>query len=532
MPTTQRELRVIAANTKIQPFTTLRQEVLTSFTEHHCLHGPGGTAGGEHYGRSCDVWSIGCSIIEMVTASPPWDAKETASSRKSPPLPHNLSDGLRDLSRKCLKLSGAERPSTWDLLQHAGANCNYTSEEIMREMVLVLSDGPRGGGVFAALQKSPYYSIMIDQTTDISERTWYLAIRDIPDGKADTIVEKLKEFLKVGEATIRMLRAHNTNVREYKDDTRKIVKFISAPGQLVHCPFNPAHVVKCCKVEVHFRKCSKRDAASTGEMLFIPGTLQACEGLFDSTVCEGRQDVTTEGQHLLLVGTAVSHLLNLEFPARREFVTSLIFESRCASMLQRYPCFRDPSHLQEELLRYCAKPGDRAKLDQDRDGHLSPVLYIQMDNKAGEYKKEHGQNGTRLPEMQDVDKPKPLPTIVQRGDVVSKYIGQTTEVTRKKIDKSRGGVMVIDEAYRLAQAEISSSKDVGKEALEELMSVIEDGDSIMIFAGYPEEMVSFLEVDPGMKFRVAYRFHFPDFSVEELAEIMRFEIANMGLNRV
>ncbi|KAI8481565.1 hypothetical protein Bbelb_406650 [Branchiostoma belcheri] len=93
----------------------------------------------------------------------------------------------------------------------------------------------------------------------------------IPDGKADTIVEKLKEFLKVGEATIRMLRvsilsnyippilaqAHNTNVREYKDDTRKIVKFISAPGQLVHCPFNPAHVVKCCKVEDHFRKCSK-----------------------------------------------------------------------------------------------------------------------------------------------------------------------------------------------------------------------------------------------------------------------------------
>ncbi|KAI8494056.1 hypothetical protein Bbelb_284030 [Branchiostoma belcheri] len=56
----------------------------------------------------------------------------------------------------------------------SGANCNYTSEEIMREMVLV--------------------------------RTWYLAIRNIPDGKADTIVQKLKEFLKVGEATIRILR--------------------------------------------------------------------------------------------------------------------------------------------------------------------------------------------------------------------------------------------------------------------------------------------------------------------------------------
>ncbi|KAI8493148.1 3'-flap-structured DNA binding [Branchiostoma belcheri] len=54
-----------------------------------------------------------------------------------------------------------------------------------------------------------------------------------------------------------LAQVHNTNVREYKDDTRKIVKFISAPGQLVHCPFNPEHVVKCFKVEDHFRKCSK-----------------------------------------------------------------------------------------------------------------------------------------------------------------------------------------------------------------------------------------------------------------------------------
>ncbi|KAI8516542.1 hypothetical protein Bbelb_051230 [Branchiostoma belcheri] len=62
-----------------------------------------------------------------------------------------------------------------------------------------------------------------------------------------------------------LAQAHNTNVREYKDDTRKIVKFISAPGQIVHCPFNPAHVVKCCKVEDHFRKCSK-DASARDEI--------------------------------------------------------------------------------------------------------------------------------------------------------------------------------------------------------------------------------------------------------------------------
>ncbi|KAI8503727.1 hypothetical protein Bbelb_186980 [Branchiostoma belcheri] len=42
------------------------------------------------------------------------------------------------------------------------------------------------------------------------------------------------------------------------------------------------------------------------------------------------------------------------------------------------------------------------------------------------------------------------------GVFVSKYIGQTTEVTRNKIDKSRGGVMAIDAGYHLAQAETTS----------------------------------------------------------------------------
>lgn len=27
---------------------------------------------GEDYGRSCDIWSVGCCMIEMATTRPPW----------------------------------------------------------------------------------------------------------------------------------------------------------------------------------------------------------------------------------------------------------------------------------------------------------------------------------------------------------------------------------------------------------------------------------------------------------------------------
>ncbi len=32
----------------------------------------GGTEDKAGYGRKCDVWSVGCVIIQMATAKPPW----------------------------------------------------------------------------------------------------------------------------------------------------------------------------------------------------------------------------------------------------------------------------------------------------------------------------------------------------------------------------------------------------------------------------------------------------------------------------
>ncbi|KAK3781023.1 hypothetical protein RRG08_046327 [Elysia crispata] len=83
---------------------------------------------GESYGRACDVWSVGCVMIEMATTKPPWNATDIsnhlalifkiASSVDSPPIPENLPPPVRDLMLRCLEQKSEDRPSAQDLLLH------------------------------------------------------------------------------------------------------------------------------------------------------------------------------------------------------------------------------------------------------------------------------------------------------------------------------------------------------------------------------------------------------------------------------
>ncbi|XP_063431372.1 mitogen-activated protein kinase kinase kinase 1-like isoform X2 [Mytilus trossulus] len=83
---------------------------------------------GEEYGRACDIWSTGCTIIEMTSTNPPWDAKavsnhlalifKIATSMTPPPIPENLSPPIKDLALRCLETDKKDRPSAKDLLLH------------------------------------------------------------------------------------------------------------------------------------------------------------------------------------------------------------------------------------------------------------------------------------------------------------------------------------------------------------------------------------------------------------------------------
>lgn len=109
---------------------------------------------------------------------------------------------------------------------------------------------------------------------------------------------------------------------------------------------------------------------------------------------------------------------------------------------------------------------------------------------------------------------------VDRVDLVGEYIGQTAPKVREAIDKARGGVLFIDEAYALARSN-DDSKDFGREVIEILVKEMSngEGDLAVIVAGYPKEMKYFIDSNPGLKSRFKLYFDFTDYLPQELSVI-------------
>ncbi|NND31866.1 MAG: AAA family ATPase [Saprospiraceae bacterium] len=119
---------------------------------------------------------------------------------------------------------------------------------------------------------------------------------------------------------------------------------------------------------------------------------------------------------------------------------------------------------------------------------------------------------------------------VDRVDLVGEYIGQTAPKVKEAIEKARGGVLFLDEAYSLARTN-DDTKDFGREVIEILMKEMSngEGDLAIIAAGYPKEMYHFLNSNPGLKSRFNLIYEFPDFMPQELAEISKYAATRKGI---
>eukprot|EP00252_Welwitschia_mirabilis_P008053 TRINITY_DN19760_c0_g1_i2.p1 TRINITY_DN19760_c0_g1~~TRINITY_DN19760_c0_g1_i2.p1 ORF type:complete len:411 (+),score=96.53 TRINITY_DN19760_c0_g1_i2:63-1295(+) len=119
---------------------------------------------------------------------------------------------------------------------------------------------------------------------------------------------------------------------------------------------------------------------------------------------------------------------------------------------------------------------------------------------------------------------------VQRTDLVGEFVGHTGPKTRRRIQEAEGGILFVDEAYRLIPMQKADDKDYGLEALEEIMSFMDTGKVVVVFAGYAEPMKRVICSNEGFCRRVTRYFTFNDFNERELAEIVHIKMGEQEEN--
>eukprot|EP00258_Populus_trichocarpa_P046398 XP_024462417.1 mitogen-activated protein kinase kinase kinase NPK1 isoform X1 [Populus trichocarpa] len=82
---------------------------------------------------SADIWSVGCTVIEMATGKPPWSQQyqevaalfHIGTTKSHPPIPEHLSIEAKDFLLKCLQEVPNLRPAASELLQHPFVTGEY-----------------------------------------------------------------------------------------------------------------------------------------------------------------------------------------------------------------------------------------------------------------------------------------------------------------------------------------------------------------------------------------------------------------------
>ena len=117
---------------------------------------------------------------------------------------------------------------------------------------------------------------------------------------------------------------------------------------------------------------------------------------------------------------------------------------------------------------------------------------------------------------------------VGRADLVGRFVGWTAPTVKAAFRRAKGSILFIDEAYSLVD-----DRDglYGDEAINTIVQEMENHreDTIVIFAGYPDKMEQFLNKNPGLRSRIAFHVDFPDYTPDELLEILRLMAKNHSM---
>lgn len=114
------------------------------------------------------------------------------------------------------------------------------------------------------------------------------------------------------------------------------------------------------------------------------------------------------------------------------------------------------------------------------------------------------------------------------SDVIGQYVGQTGPKVRQMLDKALGRVLLIDEAYRLAEGHYA------KEALDEIVDACTKEKYhkrlIIILAGYEDDINRLLNVNPGMTSRFPEVLDFYGLSAKDCLSLLTKKLQQQKLS--
>ena len=109
------------------------------------------------------------------------------------------------------------------------------------------------------------------------------------------------------------------------------------------------------------------------------------------------------------------------------------------------------------------------------------------------------------------------------SQIISTFKGQSAQNMESAVNEAMGGVLFLDEAYDIEPMDAAgqSTSSEGHDAIQKLLTRMENdaGKFVVICAGYPKEMETFLNSNVGLKRRFSHFIHIADYSAEELMEI-------------
>lgn len=97
--------------------------------------------------KASDIWSLGCTVLEMITGRPPYSGQNAMSTMysivedQSPPLPDNISGELSDFLLACFCKEPRDRPSASALRDHDWLDIHRQARNEISPTRSILSSG-------------------------------------------------------------------------------------------------------------------------------------------------------------------------------------------------------------------------------------------------------------------------------------------------------------------------------------------------------------------------------------------------------